>query len=81
MAPNPASWDEFRPLDGPRRRRVPPATRFRSVTLGFPSGRTAAPKIRIVIIPVICCQITHRKQSGRRYNGGCPVRRGSGCRV
>src|SRR6185312_15643324 len=35
-----------------------------------PSGRTAAPNIRIVIIPVICCQITHRKQSGRRYNSG-----------
>ena len=45
------------------------STRLWRVVLGFPSGRTAAPKIRIVVIPAIRCQITHRKQSGRRYNG------------
>ncbi len=44
------------------------STRRLRVKLGFPSARTAAPNITIVIIPAICCQITHRKQSGRRYN-------------
>jgi hypothetical protein len=37
---------------------------------GLPEVRIGSRNIRFVLIPVIQCQITHRKQSGRRYNIG-----------
>lgn len=40
------------------------------VVMGCPVVRTAPRNAGNMIIPVIQCQITHRKQSGRRYNSG-----------